>query len=147
MTPAQRIALANPALLACEMLDPRFGAFRGDRSENVTVYAGYECQTEGWGGPVWHASVGSPAHGDGSLERAARELLAGVGDADAGEWLEYGTAAGAIRVCHLRRRLTDAEACAIGPARDVRGSPEHRRRAAAVAQASGFPFPALLSMD
>ncbi len=75
-------------------------------------------------GPVWHASVSGtilPA----VLEREARRQLAGVGDADRGEWAEFNPRA---RVFHLRRRLTVAEERVTGPAVDIRGTPEAAER-------------------
>lgn len=77
---------------------------------------------------MWHASV----HRLGTRTVAGREeeLLAlcfaaldGVGDPSLGEWVEVGEVA-----MHLRRRLTPAEQAPIGPAVDVRGTPEHQRR-------------------
>jgi hypothetical protein len=59
--------------------------------------------------------------------RRAAELLAGLGDAQLGEWREWTGAA-----YHLRRRLTAAEAVDVGPVRDVRRTPEARRRALAL---------------
>lgn len=63
------------------------------------------------------------------LQRRAVEALTNVGDAAAGEWHEWtGTA------YHIRRRLTTAEAALVGPAVDVRGTPEADRRWATVAR-------------
>ena len=59
------------------------------------------------------------------LEREAERQLAGVGDASLGEWREMGG-----RAFHLRRRLTTAEACGVGPVLDVRGTKEAAERAA-----------------
>jgi hypothetical protein len=57
-------------------------------------------------------------------QRAEREL-AGLGDPLAGEWREWsGTA------FHIRRRLTVAEAEAVGPVRDIRGTAEAAERVA-----------------
>lgn len=76
---------------------------------------------------MWHASA-APNPGErlsrGDLERIARAHLAGVGDANAGEWVEQGDIA-----VHIRRRLTGAEALVTGPVVDVRGTPEQDRRA------------------
>lgn len=58
------------------------------------------------------------------LWREAERQLAGVGDASLGEWREKGRAA-----VHLRRRLSDREQRSIGPAVDVRGTPEALQRA------------------
>ena len=58
------------------------------------------------------------------MERQAERELAGVGDAALGEWREYSG-----RAFHLRRRLNAAEEQSVGPAVDVRGTDEARRRA------------------
>lgn len=55
-------------------------------------------------------------------ERAFR-ALEGVGSPGLGEWEEY-----TGKAFHLRRRLTLEEAEPIGPAVDVRGTPEQMRR-------------------
>jgi hypothetical protein len=47
----------------------------------------------------------------GHLERMAREVLEGFGDANLGEWVENG-----VTAFHLRRRLTEAEKEGIGEA-------------------------------
>lgn len=82
---------------------------------------------EGYGGPVWHASAASTGAltgiGREYLESKAREALDGVGDASAGEWIEWTGIA-----FHLRRRLTTEEATTVGPVVDVRGTEEARRR-------------------
>lgn len=56
-------------------------------------------------------------------ERRARDALARLGDPEAGEWGEWSGSA-----FHLRRRLSFAEAVPVGPALDIRGTPEARRR-------------------
>jgi hypothetical protein len=67
------------------------------------------------------------APGAEHLARAERALQ-GVGDADAGQWVEVGVAA-----MHLRRRLSAAEVSASGlVVRDVRGTPEAELRLALV---------------
>lgn len=75
----------------------------------------------GFGGPVWHASV-MPAAGKyvslAQIRAAAEAALAGVGDASRGQWEEV------HRALHLRRRLSVAEEALVGPAVDVRDSPE-----------------------
>jgi hypothetical protein len=71
---------------------------------------------------VWHASaVGLPGWpiGPETLERFARDALAGVGDASLGEWTEWTGYA-----FHVRRRLSDEEQEPIGEAVDIRGTPE-----------------------
>jgi hypothetical protein len=60
-----------------------------------------------------------------SLRRLCYRHLAGVGDR-AHEWFEDTGFA-----VHLRRRLTAAEAAAVGPVVDIRGTPEARARYAA----------------
>lgn len=49
--------------------------------------------------------------------------LEGVGNADLGEWREFGQVA-----FHLRRRLSYEEEKIIGPALDIRGTKEAYRR-------------------
>lgn len=81
---------------------------------------------QGYGGPVWHASIAyhGPARGlngiaGARLDRAMRHLR-GVGDPTLGEWVEH-----TPRATHLRRRLSAAEVAASGCVmRDVRGTPE-----------------------
>lgn len=86
------------------------------------------------GGPVWHASVAVlPGQGrlsSKALRFVAQKVLAGVGDPTLGEWEEMGE-----KAFHVRRRLTDQEAAHIGPAVDIRHTPEARRRLNAVALA------------
>lgn len=75
---------------------------------------------------MWHASARGATE---SLSWAmAERALRGVGNATAGEWRERGPTG----VCHLRRRLTEAERM-IGrrdplPVRDIRGTEEEQRR-------------------
>lgn len=77
------------------------------------------------GGPVWHASA---QHLDGPAASlaACREALDGVGDATLGEWIEEGQRA---PIMHLKRRVSEAEADLVGGIRDIRGTPELKRRA------------------
>jgi hypothetical protein len=56
------------------------------------------------------------------LKAAVLAALAGVGDPQRGEWWEHGIA------MHLRRRLSVAEDLIIGPAVDIRGTPEQMQR-------------------
>lgn len=70
------------------------------------------------------------------LDKAAREVLAGVGDASKGEWSEW------TGVFHLRRRLSDDEDRAIGAAVDIRGTPEALLRWRAVSDAVPGVIPA-----
>ena len=84
---------------------------------------------QGYGGPVWHASVAPRVTGLGEVmcgNRAVR-VLDGLGDPGAGEWREWSGVA-----FHLRRRLSVAEAAEVGPARDIRGTSEAWRRAQAL---------------
>lgn len=53
------------------------------------------------------------------LEREAERQLAGVGDASLGEWREANG-----RFFHIRRRLSEAEELRVGPALDIRRTPE-----------------------
>ncbi len=53
----------------------------------------------------------------------ALAALGGVGDAAAGEWIEFTGFA-----FHIRRRLTQSEAAEVGPVIDVRGTSEARWR-------------------
>ncbi len=58
---------------------------------------------QGYGGPVWHASVAHHGrHTDPvEVERRVLRAMRGVGDAALGEWWETGPTAS-----HLRRRVT-----------------------------------------
>lgn len=76
----------------------------------------------GFGGPVWHASVGRLA-GEEAREAMARRILNGVGDVSLGEWVERGRP-----ILHIRRRLSDAEAPVVGPVVDIRGTDEAEAR-------------------
>lgn len=74
---------------------------------------------------MWHASVRKVAgknHRRDLLPLALR-VLAGVGDARLGQWEEFTGYA-----LHLRRRLTQEEEAAVGPAIDLRGTDEWQRR-------------------
>lgn len=62
-----------------------------------------------------------------TLEREAERQLAGVGDASRGEWRECDG-----RFYHLKRRLSEAEQEQVGPAQDIRRTPEAVRRAGRV---------------
>jgi hypothetical protein len=54
----------------------------------------------------------------------AEQALTGLGDPLLGEWHEWSGVA-----YHIRRRLTPTEQQRIGPAIDIRGTPEARQRA------------------
>jgi hypothetical protein len=58
-----------------------------------------------------------------TLRRFAFGALTGVGDVALGEWDEW-----TGRAFHLRRRLSVIEQAAVGPAIDIRGTPEAIRR-------------------
>lgn len=70
---------------------------------------------------MWHASAVAPTVGQ--AETMARRELEGVGDARAGEWVEY-----TPRAVHVRRRLVEQEAARVNDVRDIRGTPEERTR-------------------
>jgi hypothetical protein len=80
------------------------------------------------GGPVWHASVSYSGRFKipevVRMDRC-RHVLAGVGDARLGEWVEVGNHG----VLHLRRRLSDAECAEFGlSVRNIRRTHEARER-------------------
>jgi hypothetical protein len=57
------------------------------------------------------------------LEREAERALSGVGDASLGEWREW-----TGKAFHIRRRLAPAEQRQVGPAVDIRCTPEAAQR-------------------
>lgn len=63
------------------------------------------------------------------LRRLAHDELVGVGDADLGEWIDYGHSA-----VHVRRRLRPEEDLLVGPVIDIRGTAEAAQRAWKVAK-------------
>lgn len=70
-----------------------------------------------------------------ALRRAALAALAGVGDETLGQWEEWSGALTntAGRNCyHVKRRLSAEEATRIAAPADIRGTPEERRRLAAL---------------
>lgn len=76
----------------------------------------------GFGGPVWHVSIGGPIKNKDRFKKLALEALQGVGD-ESQEWHEW------TGVCyHIRRRLNADEQKIIGPAIDCRRSGEGRER-------------------
>ena len=94
---------------------------------------------------MWHASAGSFALSRDSIEAHARRMIRGVGDASLGEWVERErTTPQGIAVVHVRRRLTPAEQVQVGPVRDIRGTPELRRRAATISRQIGVPADRLM---
>lgn len=75
---------------------------------------------------MWHASVRprNPFYGATLCRQRAETALSGLGDPMLGEWHEWsGT------TFHIRRRLTATEQERVGPALDIRRTPEARRRA------------------
>lgn len=70
---------------------------------------------------MWHVSVSGGSADANRLKALA--VLAGVGDAASGEWIEDGEIA-----VHVRRRLRGEEAALVGPVVDVRQTPEALRR-------------------
>lgn len=70
------------------------------------------------------------------------QALDGLGDPALGEWHEWSGAA-----YHIRRRLTEAEQAGIGPAVDVRGTPEAVRRVAALGGLLRFAPPEVLASE
>jgi len=117
----QQIALDHHCRLAVETMHPRL-AYAHPAASIVL--------SEGYGGPVWHASAaGLPglSLSDDTLRTVALRALEGVGDVTLGEWEERGR-----KAYHVRRRLSAAEQVGIGEAVDVRGTPEAERRFEAV---------------
>ena len=75
---------------------------------------------------MWHASVAIPGMAmlySVNLRTMAFEILNGVGDAKAGQWIED-----RAKAFHLRRRLTAEEQERVGEAVDIRGTPEEIQR-------------------
>lgn len=74
---------------------------------------------------MWHASIAPKGIvlAEATLHRYALAALAGVGNAQLGEYEEYSG-----RAFHLRRRLSLAERALVGEVVDVRGTPEAERR-------------------
>ena len=68
----------------------------------------------------------------------AYQALAGVGDPDAGEWVEQRE-----NILHLRRRLTLQEAKRTGPPRDIRGTPEAELRRQNASRIAGEELPSI----
>lgn len=95
---------------------------------------------------MWHASAASAVLNRRHLRGRARAMLAGVGDCDAGEWLDV-TRRGRLVTVHYRRRLTAAEALVSGPVEDIRGTREHGRIAAEISQAVPLDAEALVAWE
>lgn len=74
------------------------------------------------------------------LEQQAEVQLSGVGDASRGEWRECDG-----RFFHLRRRLAEAEQRQVGPAVDVRRTPEAARRYARLGPLLRFAPPEVIA--
>lgn len=68
---------------------------------------------------------GEPSPGSKGLRLLCERVLRGVGSAARGEWHEYTGYS-----YHLRRRLSAEEERRVGPAVDIRGTDEARRRRA-----------------
>ena len=90
------------------------------------------------GGPVWHCSISDtkrPGRADSrwrELRPIALAILAGVGDASAGEWDQRRP-----RAYHVRRRLSAEEQALTGPVLDCRRSAlEWQRRLVALPPAT-----------
>ena len=96
---------------------------------------------------MWHASAGAMGATDDQLIAWATRMLAGVGDAGAGQWVQVNAAANGIRVCHLRRRLAKSEVRRVGDVRDVRGTPEHLRRGQVTAAALALPLQQVMALN
>lgn len=60
-------------------------------------------------------------------QRRAEQALAGLGAPELGEWREW-----TGKAYHMRRRLTAVEEQRVGPAVDIRRTPEAARRVAAL---------------
>ena len=83
---------------------------------------------------MWHASVSFPFPQRARAYRAAlKHALRGVG-VQSMQWVEQGNSG----VWHCRRRLTKKEQEIAGAPLDIRGTPEHRERAAAAAHLFGL---------
>ena len=93
---------------------------------------------------MWHASVCGNLTGS-ILRGVGRTRLRGVGDTGH-EWVQEGKPARGSPVVHVRRRLTQEEAEAVGPLVDVRGTPRHREIAHMVAFTTGYPEGMLMEM-
>jgi hypothetical protein len=63
--------------------------------------------------------------GKHTLRQFALKALEGVGDSSLGQWEEWSSDTG---VYHVRRRLAAVEAERVGPPRDIRGTPDAKRR-------------------
>lgn len=91
---------------------------------------------------MWHASVsyhGRVAVPFRTRVARARRVLAGVGDAELGEWIEEGNKG----VIHVRRRLASAEQLRVS-VRDIRRTPEARQRYDALPRQMRAKLPAFI---
>jgi hypothetical protein len=75
-------------------------------------------------------------------QRRALAELDGLGDATLGEWHEWSGSA-----YHVRRRLRPDEQQTIGPAVDVRGTPEAQRRVAELGPRIRYVPPQILAAE
>lgn len=131
MTPKQKTAIGHHCRLAGETTHPRFRSMVAPTASLVlTVNSGWERIEADFGGPVWHASIASPYLSFAALRQHAKSALHGVGDARLGEWAEEYQRNG-MRFVHIKRRLRPEEEATIGPAVDLRGTPEYTERLAA----------------
>ena len=88
---------------------------------------------------MWQASIFQPDPArPADLAGLAHRALAGVGDPQAGEWVEEKPGF----LC-LFRRLTPVEARKVGPIRDIRDDAESGRRRDLVQRAIGMNLPAV----
>ena len=86
---------------------------------------------------MWQASIFQPDPARSvDLAALAHRALAGVGDPQAGEWLEQN-----LQFVSLFRRLTPAEAKKVGPIRDIRDHFESFQRRDLVQRAIGMELP------
>lgn len=89
-------------------------------------------------GAVWHVSVAPlrVLYGPAMCEQHALKALGGLGDPGLGEWREW-----TGQAFHIRRRMTASEQARVGPVRDVRRTPEAKRRALALGRRLAFAPP------
>lgn len=74
----------------------------------------------------------------------ADSALAGVGDAQLGEWREVGARTPVAHTVHVRRRMADKERAGL-QVRDIRGTPEEAQRQARLLRAAPHLGPVLRS--
>ena len=81
-------------------------------------------------------------YGRTMCQRRAIAALDGLGDAALGEWHEWSGNA-----YHVRRRLSAAEQRRVGPAVDIRGTPEAPRRAFSLGRLLSVVPPEMLASE